>query len=87
MSQEEEKGREEEVEVAELIEDQKAQGRDSYFFDLLLSVISMIIVVSSAALALSFLYRVTNSVTIVVSTSKSILLEVPQGVLERWLTG
>ena len=35
MSQEEEKGREEEVEVAELIEDQKAQGRDSYFFDIL----------------------------------------------------
>ena len=29
VSQEEEKGREEEVEVAELIEDQKAQGRDS----------------------------------------------------------
>ena len=40
VSQEEEKGREEEVEVAELIEDQKAQGRDdSYFFELLSSVI------------------------------------------------
>ena len=45
----------------------------------------MIIVVSSATL--SFLYRVTNSVTIVVSTSKSILFEVPEGELERWLTG
>ena len=41
MSQEEEKGREEEVEVAELIEDQKAQGRDdSYFFDIMFSAIS-----------------------------------------------
>ena len=39
VSQEEEKGREEEVEVAELIEDQKAQGRDSCSFDELFSVI------------------------------------------------
>ena len=39
VSQEEEKGREEEVEVAELIEDQKAQGRDSCSSGQLFSVI------------------------------------------------
>ena len=43
VSQEEEKGREEEVEVAELIEDQKAQGRYSGSFD------EMSVVLDSAA--------------------------------------